>query len=70
MTPGARNLSGASRNEIASTMPSQMKVAAIATRELASTAAAYDRGRAILGPWTAIASQSSSGGKRQEPPGR
>ncbi|GAA4195977.1 hypothetical protein GCM10023074_21030 [Microbispora amethystogenes] len=31
VTPGARNFSGASRNEIASTIPSQTKVAAAAT---------------------------------------
>ena len=33
VTPGARNFIGASRNEIASTMPSQTKIAATATEE-------------------------------------
>lgn len=31
VTPGARNFSGASRNEIAKTMPSQMNVTAVAS---------------------------------------
>jgi hypothetical protein len=35
--------------EMANTMPSQTNTAAIAKRRLASTAAAYDRGRGILG---------------------
>jgi hypothetical protein len=34
--------------EMASTMPSQTNTAAIAKRQLASTRAAYDRGRGIL----------------------
>ena len=38
VTPGARNFSGASRNEIASTMPSQTKIAATATATQVSTA--------------------------------
>ncbi len=37
VTPGARNFSGASRNEIASTMPSQTKIAATATPAQVST---------------------------------
>ena len=40
-TPGARNFSGASMNEIATTMPSHTKIAATATADAALTAAAY-----------------------------
>src|SRR4051794_11593754 len=49
VTPGARNFSGASTNEIASTMPSHTKTAAIANLVPASTAAAYDRDAKIWG---------------------
>ena len=38
VTPGARNFSGASMNEIASTMPSQTNTAAAATADAAFTA--------------------------------
>ena len=49
VTPGARNFSGPSRNEMATTMPSHTKTVAVATRVLRSTAGAYDSG--ILGRW-------------------
>jgi hypothetical protein len=38
VTPGARNFSGVSRNEIASTMPSQTKTTAVASDVDALTA--------------------------------
>ena len=41
VTPGARNFSGASMKEIATTMPSHTKIAATATADAGLTAAAY-----------------------------
>ena len=52
VTPGARNFSGVSRNEIASNMPSQTKTTAVASDDEALTGqprrserARVDRGR-------------------------
>ena len=45
VTPGARNFSGASTNEMASTMPTHTNTTAAASSVFVSTDAAYDDGQ-------------------------